>query len=177
MAYDPLIIMGIAVSIGIGNSSIFYLYLDKSFVKRYKAFRDAFDKWMETEVAKFYERLLSMVVEKTKPAELLNFVNEWGTRTSNLTVIFETYQRVSRSVKWILILLVGSIVASALNLENPNRLNPTAPRPVFWIDIAIVLLFCAVLMIFYYIYCFHNVSSKVTQFELGEPIEKILGKT
>lgn len=176
MGYEPLMIMGIAISIGIGHYSLFYLYMEKSFVKRYKAFKDAFDKWMETEVAKFYNSLTSMVRKKAEPEKLLDFVNEWGTRTSNLSTIFDTYRSVSGSVKWILLTLVGSIISSGLHLENPNVLNPSAPRPIFWIDVATALLFIAVLLVFWYIYAFHKISSKVTQFELGEPIEKIFEK-
>lgn len=175
MDYEPLAIMGMAISIGIGHYSLFYLYMEKSFVRRYKAFKDAFNRWMEDEVTKFYDNLTSMVEKKADPEELLNFVNEWGTRTANLLDIFQTYKSISKNVRLIWLGLVGSIVASGLHIENPSVvLNPGAPRPLYWISIAITLLFFSVLGIFWYMYSFHKVSSKVTQFELGESLENIL---
>jgi hypothetical protein len=174
MSYDPLVIMGIAISIGIGHYSIFYLYMEKSFVKRYKDFKDTFDNWMKNEVDKFYDNLSSMVKEKADPERLLEFINKWATRTADLSSIFEAYKGVSGSVKWIFLLLVGSIITSGLSMSNPNALNPDVQRPLFWADIAVAFLFFAILLIFWYIYSFHKISSKVTQFELGEPIERIL---
>jgi len=174
MDYEPLAIMGIAIGTGIGHYSLFYLYMEKNFVKRYKAFKDAFDKWMETEVTKFYNNLMSMVKKKAEPKELSNFVNEWGKRTANLLNIFQTYKDISKNIKRIFLILVGSILTSGLHLMNPTAvLNPGAEKPVYWINVATALLFIAVLMIFWYIYSFHEISSKVTEFELGEPIEEI----
>jgi hypothetical protein len=176
MDYTPLAIMGIAIGIGIGHYSIFYLYMEKDFVKRYKAFKDAFDKWMEDEVTKFYKSIESMIMKKTEFKELSDFISKWATRASNLTSIFETYRDISKRIRWILLSLVGSVVASGLHLMNPNMINAGAEKPIFWIDIATALLFLSVLLILYYLYSFHEISSKVTEFELGEPIEKIFEK-
>jgi hypothetical protein len=166
--------MSIAVAIGIGQYSLFYVYMQRSFVKRFKAFKDAFYGWMETEAKKFIESLTSMVKEKTEPKKLSDFVTEWGTKTANLLSILETYKSLNTYVKWILLLLAGSVVTSALYIQNPNAINQSAEQPIYWINIAVVLLFAAILAIFWYIYSFHKISSKITQFELGESMETIL---
>jgi hypothetical protein len=76
-------------------------------------------------------------------------------------------------VKYILVLLAGSVLTSACNIQNPNAINQGAPQPLYWIDITVVLLFGGILTIFWYIYSFNKISSKITQFELGEPMETI----
>lgn len=174
MSYEQSItIMSIAVAIGIGQYSLFYVYMQKSFVKRFKAFNDALYGWMETDAKKFTESLASMVKEKTEPKKLLDFVTEWGTRIANLLNLLGTYKSLNAYVKWILILLAGSVVTSALNIQNPNAINQGAEQSIYWIDVAVGFLIVSILTIFWYIYSFHKISSKITQFELGESMETI----
>ena len=172
---DPWVVLGLAVGIGIGHYSIFHLIFEKNFVERYKKFKDAFEQWMIADVGKFYSELESMIKEQTQPAELIDFVKEWATRQSEVLVISNAFTQLSSQISWIIISVAGASLFGILQVAQPDTvLNPSATSPIYWINVALFSLAVAIFLIFRYIYEFHKLSTKITEFELGKPISEVL---
>lgn len=172
---DPWIVISIAIGIGIGHYSILHLVVERNFVERYKKFRDAFEQWMKEDVEKFYSELESMIKEKTQPAELIDFVKEWADRQSEMLGISNAFTDLSGQVKWILLSVVGASLFGMFEVAEPRKiLNPGGEPPIYWISLAVFSLAVAIFLIFKYIYKFHKLSTKITEFELGKPISQVL---
>lgn len=165
-------IVTMALGLAIGHYSIYYLVFEKSFIERFRKFREALTGQLKRGAEEFLNDFKRELKEKSDPAELVEFTQKWAVRQSVLLDVLKTWTSLTNHHRWIIISCFLSVVSTGAYLLSHGPLNPGAERLVTFLGIAALFLFVEICVFLSFLWNFSRLSAKVARFELGEPLEK-----
>lgn len=152
--------------------SIFSLFLSKGFVERFKKFKDAFDEWMKEGVRKLVYDLQEKV-EESDPNEIVNFILGWTKKKTVVENILDEYNELNKTIKYIIFLFGASAITSFFSVYYPGQFQ-IGDTLATWIQISYFTAFLGICVIFYHLFNFNKLNSRISRFELGTSIEDII---
>lgn len=171
MQIESLHLIIFVVGLSVGHYTIFSIYLTRGFVQRFKEFKSSFDEWMKEEVAKLSSELQKRIEESTD--ELIDFIIDWTYKAVVVRDIMQEYYELNKITKQIIFVLGCAAIFAFLEIADPapKRINGNV---YYWIYLARFLTFLGVTLIFYYLWKFHILNSRIARFELGVSVEEII---
>lgn len=173
MYEKELMILGLALSLAIGEFSMYYLVFEKSFIDRFKKFNEAIQSNLIKDSEEFIVYFIHELRDKkTDPAGLVEFTNKWSARQSVALDISKSWLKISKHNRWILlsgfisVVCVGAYLFRLQVVGGAELLN--------FLHIATFCLALEIFHIFSFLMKFSRLSEKVSKYELGESLEKML---
>jgi len=171
---DTILLITFVVGMAVGQYTVFSLVLSKGFIDRFKEFKSAFDQWMRLATVEFIEDLQD-IVQAPEPIEVLNFVSEWTERQKVVSDIMEEYNKLERNTRYIIYTLGASALCGFFYKYKPEAFELVkGASTVTWFQLAQFFAFLGVALIFYYLIQFTKLNSKISKFELGISVERII---
>lgn len=166
----------LALSLAIGDFGIYYMILEKSFINRFRKFSDALNALLIASAEEFLDEFKKGLEEKSDPADLVEFTQEWAIYQTVTLDMLKSWSDISGHNRWIIIFCFLSILLTGFNFLNPNPFNPGAELELNLLSFASISLFLEILTFLSFIWQFSKLSAKISTYELGEPLESLLGE-
>lgn len=177
LAVSPsaLYLISASVALAVGQYTVLTTYLGADFVKRYKALQKAFAKWQDTETIAMVKGVLLKRGEKASQDRIVKFVRDWVGKNTAVMSLDITYWNLDKLSKAIISAASLAAVLSIGDLVMPDFVISTFQgRPVTLFDLSLALFSLAVLGILYYVLKLHGLTSIITRYELGMPVEDVV---
>ena len=172
-----LMILGLALGLAIGEFSVYYLIFEKSFVDRFKKFNEAIQSKLIQDSREFIVKFIhELEDEKTDPAGLIEFTNKWSARQSVALDILKRWSEISRFNIWIIIscFMSAMCVGAHALIRSPILSSIAKWIPFTYLHFAVLFLALEIFYILVFLLKFSVLSQKVSKYELGESLEKML---
>jgi len=166
-------VVTLALGIAISDYSIYYLIFEKSFVERFRKFKEALNIQFRKTAEDFLKDFKRELEQEFDPADLIDFADKWAKKQSVVLDIVKSWSDISSRHRWIIGFCALSILSTGLYFLHPDPLIPGAEKPLNLLNIAALFLFCEIYHILSFLFEFSKLSTKVSKFELGEPLEKV----
>ncbi|GAH78139.1 unnamed protein product [marine sediment metagenome] len=176
MYEKELTILGLALSLAIGEFSVYYLIFEKSFIDRFKKFNEAIQSKLIQDSREFIVKFIhELEDEKTDPAGLIEFTNKWSARQSVALDISKSWSRISKHNRLILLYcLISTMCVGAYSLTQRAIFPIFEWIPLNYLHFATLFLALEVFHIFSFLMKFSQLSNTISKHELGESLEKML---
>jgi len=165
------IIIGLDLSISIGYYAVHHLFLTKGFIQRLKRFLDALNEEYSKDV-KLLLKELKKQTDISSPEDIVNHIDAWMERHMMVRNTRHEYDTLFKVTMYAIIAFLLSIGAAILEAWYPS-VNPFTP-PYGWMTASLVLMFIGIAEVFNYILKLRILESRISKFELGIPIKKII---
>jgi hypothetical protein len=169
---EPWILLMMNAGVIIGHFGFLYLHLTKEFTTRFKAFREAFDKWLDGETTALIHNLKKQL-EMGQIEAMRNAMDDNAKKRNLLNKLTEEYNSVNVIAQTTLKLLALGVVSACLGFLYPNYSLFSSPGPDFS-DISLGIVVLAILTIVYYLWKYLNLTNRVAKYELGTPISEFV---
>lgn len=90
--------------------------------------------------------------------------------------ILKSWSGLASRYRWIIGLCVFSVIFTGAYIVNKNPINPGAPSPLNFLNVAGMFLFGEIVAFLNFLWEFSRLSSKIALIEIGEPVEKTFEK-
>lgn len=169
MIVTPEFVLVTALGVAISGYSVFNLIFERNFVERYRKFRASFEEWRRKEISGFYKEFQKMI-KKLDTAKTFEFIDKWVERQRIINELPNEHNKIRKHIIWSLASLLASALLAIMVLNDPlGKIGD-----YLYGDIGLGFLALGIIIIFWCIYDYYRISTRIMSHELGAPIEKVV---
>lgn len=168
LGLDSWLLLTFGAGLMIGHFSLLYLPSTKEFTARFKKFRNAFEKWLDSERVKLRDELRKQLKDG-EPEQWRKNIEEWTKEADLVKKLTSEYNSINKSAQLALILFAAGLAVAVAGILWPGGV---VVGPFDYSDLSFAFIVLAIFTVAYYLMKYQTLIRRIANYELGTPVSE-----